>query len=157
MIIYIKLLYHCYITHDLTLTLTSPFCLSLCVYRWSPTCHSLCLTLSLSVFSSYLSVSLSLFLSVSLSVCLSFCLCSWTAACLYVCQQHNQKHYGSERATSILLTLQEPQGQGGAVHWWDSSVCSVTHLFAHLLILMFQSLSEYIRKPYFNILHKHFS
>ncbi len=116
-----------YITHSLTLTLTTPFCLSLCVCRWSPTSrHSLCLTLSLS--SSFISLCLSF--SLRLSVCLSFCLCSWTAACLYVCQQHKQKHYGSERATSILLTLQEPQGQGGTIHWWVLSFYSCIHLFS---------------------------
>lgn len=85
--------------------------LSLCVIVGGPTTlHSLSSSLSLNFF-------FFLFICLSLSFCLSFCLCSCTAVCLYVCQQHKKKHYGSERATSILLTNKGPEGQRGAIQW----------------------------------------
>lgn len=125
---------YCYITYSFMILSFINYPFSSVFLQVESNDTSLSLSDSLSLPSSFIF----LCLSFSVCVCLSFCLCSCTAACLYVCHQHKQKHYGSERATSILLTHKEPQEQGGAIYWWDSSDSSIIHvvipLFAHWFV-----------------------
>lgn len=90
----------CYEIHDFGLRhlFFSIVPLCLCICRLCPIIFlslSFCLTLSLSLPHRF---------PPSLCLSLSIHLCACGAACLYVCQQHQQQHYGSERETSILLT-----------------------------------------------------